>query len=177
MVEHHQQYKTIFDFSAVSSEAEWDIINDGVMGGISRSRFSIRANGLAEFSGEVSLENNGGFASCRSLPHDFKLAGFADIVVRVRGDGKRYSLRLKTDTESDGVIYQVKFASEEDKWIEIVAPFASFKPTFRGKLLPDILPLKPEEIRQIGFLISDRQPGGFKLLIDWIKAYKSTKSH
>ena len=63
--------KMIFDFG--EAEQPWSSIDDPVMGGVSRSRMSVR-NGIAEFAGVVSLENNGGFASTRSTPahHDLE---------------------------------------------------------------------------------------------------------
>ena len=47
-------------------ELDWRIINDSVMGGVSRSQFNIFEEYI-RFSGHVSLENNGGFASIRAL--------------------------------------------------------------------------------------------------------------
>ncbi len=45
--------KTLFDFSASTNTAAWQIVNDDVMGGISRSSFRL-TNGVAIFQGEVS---------------------------------------------------------------------------------------------------------------------------
>jgi len=47
------------------------LVNDDVMGGVSAGNFGA-TNGGAVFRGELSLENNGGFAFVRSLPsrHD-----------------------------------------------------------------------------------------------------------
>ena len=43
----------------------WNIVNDDVMGGISKSFLSINDENNLIFSGNVSLKNNGGFASTR----------------------------------------------------------------------------------------------------------------
>ena len=43
----------------------WNIVNDDVMGGISRSSLSMNDENNLIFSGYLSLENNGGFASSR----------------------------------------------------------------------------------------------------------------
>ena len=40
----------------------WNIVNDDVMGGISRSSLSMNDENNLIFSGYLSLENNGGFA-------------------------------------------------------------------------------------------------------------------
>tara|TARA_B110000196_G_scaffold262804_1_gene234824 strand:- start:34 stop:516 length:483 start_codon:yes stop_codon:yes gene_type:complete len=64
---HSASDKIVFDFTTATNSSAWQIVNDDVMGGVSTSRFQILTNG-AVFSGVVSLENNGGFASVRSLP-------------------------------------------------------------------------------------------------------------
>ena len=80
--------KVLFDFSNTNAPA-WQVVNDDVMGGVSTSSFRV-TNGIAVFRGEVSLENNGGFASVCSLPSRHDLAGCDAYVIRVRGDGRRY---------------------------------------------------------------------------------------
>lgn len=66
--------KTLFDFSTATNTPGWQIVNDEVMDGVSTNGFSV-TNGVAMFRGEVSLENNGGFASVCSSPARQNLAG------------------------------------------------------------------------------------------------------
>ena len=47
-------------------KTDWKIINDGVMGGMSRGNLSFTSKNTLIFNGFVSLENNGGFSSFRS---------------------------------------------------------------------------------------------------------------
>ena len=47
-----------------------------------------------EFYGTLSLENNGGFASVRTKAKKLGLEKDDVIVVRVRGDGRDYSINL-----------------------------------------------------------------------------------
>ena len=94
---------TIIDFS--QGDVTWPHINDGVMGGLSSGRMSA-ADGYATFRGTVSFENNGGFSSVRSQAVVHDLSAFEGLVLRVRGDGKRYGFRLKIDASFDGVSYQ-----------------------------------------------------------------------
>ena len=54
----------------------------------------------------------------------------------------------------------------------IEIPFHKCIPVFRGRILKDIESILPEEIQQIGFLISNKQAENFQLEIDWIKAYQ-----
>ncbi len=150
----------------------WRVINDGVMGGISSSTWNITENGAAVFAGNVSLENNGGFASVRSAVGTYDLSKYKGIVLRVKADGKRYNLNLKTDAEFDSILYKAEFGTEKEKWQLIKIPFSSFSPTYHGFVPPDAPKLDTKEIRRFGFLIADKQQGPFRLEIAWIKAYR-----
>ncbi|MHC4835566.1 MAG: CIA30 family protein, partial [Planctomycetota bacterium] len=55
--------KLLIDFSDESVAKQWLSVNDNVMGGISEGQFRITDDKTLEFSGSLSLENNGGFAS------------------------------------------------------------------------------------------------------------------
>jgi monofunctional biosynthetic peptidoglycan transglycosylase len=160
----------IFDFNSSSTSGKWTTVNDVVMGGVSSSKFVIIEDGTATFSGTVSPDNNGGFASARaSLINEFK--DFEGAIIRVKGDGNIYSLRFRTDINFDGISYQAKFKTELGEWKEYKIPLSDFKPTFRGKILSDKPKLESKNIKQIGILIADKQFGKFELNIDWIKFY------
>jgi NADH dehydrogenase [ubiquinone] 1 alpha subcomplex assembly factor 1 len=161
--------KTLFDFSNATNATGWQIVNDDVMGGVSTSSFSV-ANGSAVFRGEVSLENNGGFASVRSSPIRQHLAGLDAFVVRVRGDGRRYKFTVRTETGFDTPVYQCAFTTKRGDWEVHRLSFQDFIPTFRGRVLTDVPQLNPARVTSVGFLISDRQDGPFRLQISWIRA-------
>ena len=67
---------TVFDFSSEETSGIWRTINDDVMGGVSQSRFKLNSGGTASFSGNLSLENNGGFASVRASVIESELEDF-----------------------------------------------------------------------------------------------------
>jgi monofunctional biosynthetic peptidoglycan transglycosylase len=150
----------------------WQIVNDGVMGGRSRSTFTIRPDSTAIFEGVLSLANYGGFASVRTAPADHSLEGFAGVMLRVRGDGRIYQFRLRTDDRFEGVAFQASFQTRTDEWTTHRIPLADFVPTFRGRILADLPPLDPAAVRRIGFLLGDKQAGPFRLQIDWVGAYR-----
>ncbi len=162
----------LFDFGTLANMDDWLIVNDGVMGGLSKSRFILSDSNTAVFSGNVSLENNGGFASTRTKAMQFHLDGFKGILVRVKGDGKKYQFRIRTDDRFDGVSYRYHFETDIDQWQTISVPFNKCVPAFRGRILPDVEPVSLKDIQQMGFLISDKQAGDFNLETQWIKAYK-----
>jgi hypothetical protein len=160
--------KIVYDFQNTTNTTAWQVVNDDVMGGISTSSFRL-TNGVALFQGKVSLENNGGFASVRSLPARHDLAGSDAFVVRVRGDGRSYKFTARTDPSFDSAIYQCAFTTKKGEWEEHRLPFKQFMPTFRGRVLAGEPPLDPAKVTSVGFLISDKQAGPFQLEVAWIK--------
>ena len=162
--------KILFDFQTATHYPAWQIVNDDVMGGLSTSRFQYLTNGGAVFSGAVSLENNGGFASVRSSPVRENLRGLDTFVLRVRGDGRRYKLTVRIESGFDAPIYQCTFPTKRGEWQEHRLLLKDFVPTFRGRVLTDVPPLDPAKVTSIGFLISEKQDGPFQLEVAWIKA-------
>jgi hypothetical protein len=158
----------LFDFTRGDAAAEFRAIDDAVMGGVSDSRL-VAEPGRAVFTGVVSLERGGGFASVRSEPRDFDLSGWSGIQLVVRGDGRRYKLNLRTDDDFDGITWQASFETAPGAWIRVEVPFSTFEPRFHGDRV-DSPPLDPARIRTVGFLISDRQVGPFRLEIQRVEA-------
>jgi len=167
-----QQQKLIFGFENPGEFEYWRIVNDGVMGGLSKSKFIFNKNNTAVFKGTVSLENNGGFSSIRTFAGSYELDGYDGILLRVKGDGKKYQFRLRTNDRFDGISYRYQFETEVKNWIIIQIPFNDCEPVFRGRILENVEPIIPEKIQQIGFLISNKKAEQFQLEIDWIKGYK-----
>ena len=165
--------KILFDFQTVTNTAAWQVVNDDVMGGVSTSSFRL-TNGAAIFQGEVSLENNGGFASVRSLPARHDLAGCDTFVIRVRGDGRRYKFTARTDRSFDRAIYQTVLTTKKGEWEEHRLPLKQFVPTFRGRVLSGEPPLDPAKVTSVGVLIADQQNGPFRLEIAWVHASRAT---
>jgi hypothetical protein len=143
------------------------------MGGVSDSRMLLNPDGGATFTGQLSLENSGGFASVRTVLASRNYDGFAGFRIRVKGDGKRYSFRARNDDRFDGIVYKSDFDTVPGEWMEIELPFSCFTPSFRGRALQDAPPLDSSNIVQIGLLISNRQEGTFRLEINRIEAYRA----
>lgn len=158
----------LFDFRNATNSTAWQVVNDDVMGGVSTSQFQLLTNGGAVFSGVVSLENNGGFASARSSPVRGNLSGDT-FVLRVRGDGRRYKFTVRTDAGFNAPNYQATFTTRRGEWEEHRLPFKEFVPTFRGRVLTDLPPLNSAKIASVGVLISDQQAGPFQLEMAWLK--------
>lgn len=159
----------ILDFATVSN-TEWEAIDDRIMGGDSQSTPEYIDGVGLRFSGNVSLENNGGFASIRSSATELDLSQHSGLSVRLRGDGKNYKLSLRTDLFYDGISYLAEFATEADTWQEIKLSFDAFLPTHHGIELTTVAPMDTSSIKSFGLFISGKQEGHFLLDLAWIKA-------
>jgi monofunctional biosynthetic peptidoglycan transglycosylase len=140
------------------------------MGGISQSGLQRSPSATGIFNGHLSLENNGGFASIRRSD-SYKLKGCAGIMLNVKGDGRTYQFRVKTDDQYDGIAYRALFTTEAQNLQTIAIPFNSFCASFRGRLVSNAPVLDPEKIKQIGFLLADKLHGAFCLEIASIKSF------
>ena len=167
---HAPSRTVLLDFDTDDDAALWQPINDGVMGGLSRSSFTLAEPGIARFAGHVSLENFGGFASVRTAARAWHTAGANALALRVRGDGRTYKFTARTDDGFDGVQYQSRFTPPAGQWTEIVLPQESFAASFRGRPVAGAPALDLSRLRALGLMISDKQAGPFELLVDRIAA-------
>jgi hypothetical protein len=163
---------TVLEFTPAAVDG-WYVVNDGVMGGRSSSRMRPEDGDVAVFEGNLSLENNGGFASVRTEIAEGALAGASALVLTVRGDGKRYQLRLRMSGRFDGVAYAASFETTAGEWSEVELPLEGFRPTFRGYTPRDTGPLDPARVRQVGLMLTDKQVGPFRLEIAGFDAVDS----
>jgi len=160
-------------FDSPNEQPRWYAVDDGVMGGVSQSTFSVTDN-EGHFHGEVSLENGGGFASVRREPNGFEptLADAQGIALTVRGDGRTYQLRLKSTSLGNASAYRVKFTPSPDAWETLHFSWDAFEAVRRGTVLSDAPAVTPSEIHQLGFLIADRTAGPFRLQVSRIESIR-----
>jgi len=144
----------------------WRSVNDGVMGGVSSGGMS-KIGDVLVFAGELSLENNGGFASVRRLAEQ-DLTGATRVRIEVRGDGREYQFRIRHKNSFDGVAWRALFTAEDD-WQTVEMALDQFVPVFRGRTVARAGPVVASEIQQIGFLLADKKAGPFKLEIRHIE--------
>jgi monofunctional biosynthetic peptidoglycan transglycosylase len=160
----------LFEFDQAEISAEWDPVNDTVMGGVSFGEAGLSPEGLLIFTGRVSLENNGGFASIRSRSGEYDLSAYSGLLIRFKGDGRRYSLNLRTSFRIPAGSYRMKLTTRQDSWQELYFPFADFRPVSFGREVSGVPAIDLGKIRSFGFMISDGQEGPFRLEVDWIRA-------
>jgi NADH dehydrogenase [ubiquinone] 1 alpha subcomplex assembly factor 1 len=158
----------VFDFAAAEQAEGWSVINDTVMGGVSSGDLSWE-NGALVFSGFLSLENNGGFASIRSPQIDTQLAlnwsTSNGIRVLADGDGRTWTLQLRTTDDVDGGWTQ-SFATTANATTDVMLPWQSFEPVTRFlEARSTDISLDPSRISTIAFYLVDGIQQPFRIAI------------
>lgn len=156
---------TLYDFNERSNIADWLVINDGVMGGLSQGNMELSPDGNGVFRGKVSLENNGGFSSVRHSFAAKKVSDYDYLVLRVKGDGKRYQLRAKSE-KSQKYSY-VAYFETSGQWETISISMREMYPVFRGYRLNQSN-YEGMQLAEIGILIGNKKAEEFRLEIDII---------
>jgi len=158
----------LVDLGDPAAVAAWTTVNDPVMGGRSTSTVASGGGGLV-FSGNISLDNNGGFASARG-PLDPELGrratGATSLRVRALGDGKTYVLKVETGQPWS---YIQRFSTEAGVRRTYDLPVGGFQSV--GMFLdpvPSAPPLDPSTISRVSIYILDKQEGPFQLIVSGI---------
>jgi hypothetical protein len=157
--------QTIFDFSKDSDISSWRVVDDVVMGGRSQGNFKLNENGNGLFSGEISLENNGGFSSLRYQFKEIEVSAYTKVVLKVKGDGNAYQFRIK-DSYRNFYSYIKTFETSKE-WELIEINLSEMYPRFRGRKLA-MDNFSSEIIQEIAILIGNKKEQRFMLEIDEI---------
>lgn len=150
----------LFDFSENSKPDRWQVVNDGVMGGLSKGTFKVGENGTAFFSGTVSLENNGGFSSVNYNTGKTEVEGYTTLALYLKGDGKKYQVRIRENND-DYFSYITTFQTSGE-WETIEIPLKEMFPSFRGRKL-DLPNYNGKTIVELAFLIGNKKAESFML--------------
>ncbi|KAF3975118.1 hypothetical protein CMV_001612 [Castanea mollissima] len=182
--------KLLFGFEDNNSrELAWGALDDVVMGGVSESTFQIDQRGseiggpTGVFKGVVSTANNGGFTSIRtknfSVPED--LSAYDGLELRLKGDGRRYKLIVRTSSDWDTVGYTAGFDTLAGQWQSIRLPFSSLRPIFRARTVSDAPPFDPTNVLSLQLMFSKFEydgklnptfvEGAFELPLSSIRTY------
>ena len=167
--------QTLFDFTGADPAKEWQNVNDSVMGGVSEGKFKITDTKTMEFLGTLSLANNGGFASVRTKAKKLGLEKGDTLVAKVKGDGREYHMNLSVPTFQIAYNYRAVFQTKKDEWIEVKLPLDKFEATSFGQVVKNAGQVKPTSVNGLGFMLSDKKAGPFKMEIESIKVERAGK--
>ena len=119
----------------VARTGDWQLVTDQVMGGVSTGRLSRSTRAGRDcllMTGDVRLENNGGFVQ---MALDLAPPGgmldaraFTHLRLIAAGNGARYNVHLRTrDLPRVWQSYRASFTATQD-WATIDLPLADFAP-------------------------------------------------
>lgn len=158
--------KVVFDFTDAAAIGGWAVEDDVIMGGRSKSTLVRDPAGHIVFSGDVSLENNGGFASIQNHFAPIDVSKYTHVVIRLKGDGKKF--RYLVEAEKNARHYYVSEFSTNGEWQEIKIPLREMYPVRRGDRL-DIPNFPGKTMTQSRFMIANGRAEAFRLEVASIR--------
>lgn len=153
---------TEIDSFSQAPAQRWHFFSDQVMGGVSSGKVEF-ADSAMRLSGSVSTANNGGFIQARLKLTERMPDTARALVLRVRGNGDRYYVHLRTGgTLLPWHYYQAPFATSGD-WTEVRLPFSDFQPSTRMiRATP-----KPDAVRSVA-VVAFGHDHSADVSVDWI---------
>jgi hypothetical protein len=154
-----------------------------VMGGVSRSDLEPGQAFTGRWTGFVTSENNGGFAGIRTklLKTPLDMSSCRGVIIKVKGDGKRYKCILRDDADWNGIAWSFSFDTTAGKTVAIKVPFDELKPTRFARVNKDgkrinraqiaALQLSLSKFEYDGVLNPRFKEGPFELTIQAITAF------
>ena len=159
------------DFGAQKDGRDWRIINDGVMGGISVGEAGLDDNSML-FVGQLSFENNGGFASLRSNRINLRLENAEFIEIRYRLKGINFSFMFEQYARFWQPYYSYPLETTDGEWITKKIPVQSLMETRMSEYTGLTFNRhKARSFHRIGFISNDKKEKRFELEIDYISIY------
>lgn len=158
------QDKLLYNFEVNQDLKEWFIVNDGVMGGSSQSSIHLDKDGNAVFSGQISLENNGGFASVRYETSQKDVQDYPYVNLRVKGKPSTYQFRVKKSKAEEAHSYVQTF-DVTSEWKTVRLKLSTFYPVYRGRNL-NLPNFDADVIQEIAILIGNKTEEEFQIEID-----------
>ncbi|MGB5445973.1 MAG: CIA30 family protein [Psychromonas sp.] len=157
------QQQIMIDLTKQQLRTNWRIGNDDVMGGKSQGNILFKEDHW-RFTGNISVENNGGFSSV-FYPVQPLSQKISAVNIDIQGDGHRYQLRMVANVNGERLYYYHEFNTVAGQRQISTFSLADFQATFRGRKIANAPILKAEYINEVGFLLTTKQVGEFSLSI------------
>ena len=158
----------VIDFKEREKVADWYIINDGVMGGLSRGKAMIGEDGLL-FYGTVSLDNNGGFTSLRSPYSNFSLGQYTSVEIKYRSKGVRQAFQMEVDRRFYLPNYKIPLQNTED-WTIVRVQLEEVQQYRMGSKTGRSLDIDTlADIIRVGYITNEKRAGDFAFEVAYVK--------
>ncbi|CAK7895006.1 hypothetical protein CAAN1_10S02982 [[Candida] anglica] len=188
-VELSKSIQTVLDFKRTPEESLANIMTrcDSELGGFSTVNFDIDpVDQSGHFHGYLNLDlpkdrpdiTRSGYAMFRTRDQvESWLSGdsywdwshFSSLVMRVKGDRRKYLVNIQANTPLVTDLFQHRlFLNHPGEWETVVIPLNDFVMTNWG-VIQDGCEINKSEIKTIGVGLLDKQYGPYSLNVDWIK--------
>ena len=159
------------DFETEKDGRNWRIINDGAMGGISIGQAGLDDNSML-FVGQLSFENNGGFASLRSNRMRLDLSEANFIEIKYRLEGIKFAFMFEQYGRFWQPYYSYPLETTDGEWVTKLIPVQSLQETrmseYTGRTYNKD---NTRPFFRMGFISDDKSEDRFELEIDYISIY------
>lgn len=157
------------DFGTSCANCDWFVVLDGVMGGLSEGTVTKTSESII-FKGEISLENNGGFASYRSPYGKYDLSSYKEVHIRYKSTGQNFAFTLNNYRQFYRPNFKIELPVTNGEWKEITRPLSSFKKYRLGNLLSGQLSQDDlADVIRLGLISNDKKASPFRIEIDYIR--------
>ena len=162
----------------VIKQLDWVVQNDTVMGGRSSARLAWNAQQQLVWTGNLSLENNGGFVSIFARNGWADWSAYQGVEVVIEGAGRAVQVTLQ---RGDRVVraggYRALVATEPSGDTRVTIPFSAFVlkrfgRAIRGPALSGGL----SQVGRLGLLIADKREGPFKVVLKSVKPVRMSET-
>lgn len=157
------------DFGTSCDTCDWFVVVDGVMGGLSEGTVTETPESVI-FKGEISLKNNGGFASYRSPYGSYDLSSYKEVTIRYKSTGQNFAFTCNNYRRFYRPNFKQELPVTNGAWKEVTLPLSSFKKYRLGNLLSGS-PSQEElaNVIRLGFITNDKKASAFMIEIDYIR--------
>ena len=158
------------DFGNNSEGKNWVVVNDGVMGGRSESMAQILDNSIL-FKGNISLRNNGGFASLRNQGYKLDISQYKSVTIKFKTNtGRKFSFRLSNSDWFYKPFFKHEFGSNSNDWVTVSMNINDFKEyNLSGETGNKLNENHLNKDFRMGIILYDKQEGSFEIEIDYIE--------
>lgn len=160
----------VYDFGNTTGKcSNWLLLSDRIMGGRTISTIAYTDNSVV-LSGNISLENYGGFAAVRTNFNQVDLSGYKGVKIRFRSTAQKFAFTLEDSRNWTQPNYKGKFTSKKDGvWQEATLFFKDFYEYQIGEPTGRKMPLESlKNIVRLGFMTIDKKEGPFEIEVDYI---------
>jgi NADH dehydrogenase [ubiquinone] 1 alpha subcomplex assembly factor 1 len=165
---------SIIDFgNSTGKNQEWMLLSDNIMGGNTKSKIEYTNNSVL-LSGNISLDNYGGFSSIKTKYKSFDLSKFTAFKIKFKSTKQKFAFTLEDNQNWTQPNYKYEFsAKKDDTWEEVTIYFKDFKEIIIGEPTGNLMKSKSlKNIVRMGIMTSEKKEGPFTLEVDYIEFIK-----